>query len=498
MTRTNNRELLRPAVRGFFWTAAGTGVQAVLQIVVLMVLARLLVPRDFGLVAAAHIVVSFSEIFATLGVGPALVQRAELEERHRESAHVLSLVMGFLLGGAVFALAGPIALFFQVDGLTAVVRVMAVVFPVTGLSVVSTAQLNRDLAFRRLTRIQIASFVGYAIVGIALALLGAGVWALVCAVLAEKLVATVMTLRHRRPPRHLRLQGAAIRDLLEFGGGHTALRLSNFFAVRGDYIVTGRVLGVTALGFYERAYRLMAVPVQLLGMVVDRVLFPILSRVQDDPALLAKAYLTVITLTATAILPLSAMALALSPEVIRVVLGDQWGSAVAPFQILVLGMYLRMGYRVGLVLTQARGAVYRGAWRQAVYAVLVIGGAWVGSGWGIEGVAVGVLLALLGTFLLTSYLVESITSHGWPAFALAHVPALGLAGLAGAGTWGAAELLRDAGVSPLLILLSCTGAGGLLLGAALALFPRRILGRHGLEVVRTGVSRVRANLRSRV
>jgi PST family polysaccharide transporter len=175
----------------------------------------------------------------------------------------------------------------------------------------------------------------------------------------------------------------------------------------------------------------------------------------------------------------------LAPEVVHVVLGPRWTPMIVPFQILAAGMMLRTGSKLGDSLTRATGAVYRRAWRQIVYAILVVGGAIAGQRWGIAGVAWFVLGALAVNYLLMAQLSLSEAAMTWSAFWRAHLPAARLAVLTGPLVWGLATLLRHAGVPSLITLAA---AATLMLGCALLLayaFPRVFLGDEGLWMMDT-------------
>src|SRR6185437_7222982 len=164
------------------------------------------------------------------------------------------------------------------------------------------------------------------------------------------------------PPRRLALQSQAFKDLAYFGGGFTVARLANYAAVYGDNVVTGRFLGPAALGYYGRAYSLMSAPAYAFGTVLDAVLFPAMAKVQDDPPRLAAAYRRGVALIALVVLPTSAALILLAPEVIRVALGPHWTAAVAPFQILGIGMLFRTSYKMSDSIARSTGVVYRRAW----------------------------------------------------------------------------------------------------------------------------------------
>ena len=144
-------------LRGLFWMFLGKGTQAVLQVLVLGILARLLTPADFGLVSASLVVVGLSTIFSQLGIGPAVVQRSNLESRHLRTGFTISVLFSLALAGLICLFAPSFAGFFRLEGLTPVLRAMSLVFPFQGLSVVAESLLQRDLSFRRLAGINTIS-----------------------------------------------------------------------------------------------------------------------------------------------------------------------------------------------------------------------------------------------------------------------------------------------------------------------------------------------------
>src|SRR5215217_2776119 len=177
-----HREMTHKIMSGLFWTASGKGAQAILQFVVVTILARLMTPLEFGVVAAAMIVIGFSEIVTRLGLGPAVVQREKLDRRHLGTAFTASLLFSVVIGALIWIFAPLIAGFFRYQGVEAVLRILAWLFPIRGLGVVPDSLAQRDLCFRWLAKTDVLSFVlGYVFVGIGLAFAGYGVWSLVAA-----------------------------------------------------------------------------------------------------------------------------------------------------------------------------------------------------------------------------------------------------------------------------------------------------------------------------
>jgi PST family polysaccharide transporter len=469
---------------GLFWMSLATGANVLSLLGVLVILARLLTPGDFGLAAAALMVIGCSAVFAEFGIGPAVVQRPELRPAHLGTAFTLLLLLGGLLAGAIWFSASAVAGFFRLDELTPILRVLALVFPVQSLSVVSDSLLQRELRFRCLAVLEtIAVVLGYGVVGVVMALHGFAAWSLVGAHLAQTGLKTVLLLVMRPHPVWPLLERRACAELLSFGGGFTASRLSNYLAGQGEHLVIGRCLGAVALGVYGRAYQLMAGPAVLFGNVLDRVLFPTMVHVQDQPKRLAEAYRRGTALIALVILPVSALVVALAPEVVRILLGREWDAVILPLQILGVGMLFRTGCKISDSLVRATGAVYRRTWRQTAYAAAVVVGAWIGHPWGVEGVSFAILVTLAVNFFLMAELALRLASMSWRTFAAAHVHGFSLAALVGVPVALTAEVLRSWQMSPLLILVLAllTVPPAVLIAACL---PELFLGADGRWMLR--------------
>ena len=352
-------------VGGLLWMLWGKGAHALFHLGILAVLARLLTPADFGVVSAALVVIGFSMIFSQIGLGPALVQRPVLEQRHLDTAFVATMVFAAALGGAIAAGAPLVAAFFRSAEIAPVLRWLALIFPLQGLALVAESTAKRDLRFRWMANSDVVTYaLGYGVLGIALALFGIGVWALVVAEIAKVGLRAMVLIAGQRVRPRLAWDAAAWRELMYFSGGFTIARVANYLAVQGDNLVVGRALGPAALGVYGRAYQLMAAPATGLGGMLDSVLFPAMARVQDDKQRLAGAYRRGVSMLSTIVVPLGAVSFVIAPEIIRIALGPSWDAAVLPFRVLAVGMLFRTSYKISDSLSRATGSVYRRAWRQ--------------------------------------------------------------------------------------------------------------------------------------
>jgi O-antigen/teichoic acid export membrane protein len=490
--------LTNRALGGMLWTFSGTGVQAVVQVLVTAALGRLLTPAEFGVMGAAVVVIALSQIVSQVGVGPAIVQRKDLDETHIRTAFTISGGLGFVLGAALWLAAPALAAFYRIPEVEPVFRGMALLFPIDGLNTVGESLLSRQLRFRLFVALDVGSYmIGYACIGVFLAWRGYGVWALVAANLSQvtlRTIAMYVATRHSiRPGLDLR----ASKDLLSFGFGHSLAQVALVLSQQGDNMVVGRWLGPAALGVYGRAYGLMVMPATVFGKIVNRVLFPVMAHVQDERARLAGAYERALAIVALVSLPVSAALWVIAPEFIPALLGPQWTAAVLPFRLFTCGLFFRMSSKITDVCVKAAGAVYSRALIQGIYAVLVVVAALAGQRWGIGGVAVAVSIAMAINWLMMAGLGRSVTGLSWTRFTAAQAPGLMLAVLAGGLVALTVQLTRSLHVGRFAVLGVAALSG---LGIAVVVWrlrPERLLGVHGTwatamvdDLVRNGPRRL--------
>ncbi|MFN2432174.1 MAG: lipopolysaccharide biosynthesis protein [Gemmatimonadota bacterium] len=477
------RALLRSTFLGLASQYTFVLVQAVLGVVTLAVLSRLLRPEDFGLIGMATVFVGFAALLSQMGVAPALIQRRELSPEHVRVAVTLSLAMGVLMTLVGWGIAPWMGRFFRTEAVIPIIRALSFNFVLVSLGVVAQALLERELEYGKLLWADVAALsLGTSLTAIVLAALGFGPWALVGGSWGQHLIrsAVVCTLRpHPRRPLVARKEAG---ELLSLAGGFTLARVFNYVGNQGDYLVVGRVLGAGALGLYTRAYRLMMLPVAYFARVLTKVLFPVMARMQDQPGRLRTTYLTGSAIIALVTAPLSALLVITAPELVRVLLGPGWDAAVLPFQILSVGILFRAGYMTGDSLARALGIMYERSKREAVYAGLVLAGSLAGLRWGLPGVSVGILGAVLVNYVLAAAMSLRPLECGWGDYLRSQLPGLTLAGLAIACAWPVRSALVEV-LPPAPLLLLTFGVTGVALAAALLLRPAFVLGADGSRAV---------------
>jgi PST family polysaccharide transporter len=253
------------------------------------------------------------------------------------------------------------------------------------------------------------------------------------------------------------------------------------------------VLGVASLGYYSRAFKLMMILVTYFAAVITRVLFPIMSRLQNDRDRLRSTYLTGAAVLGLISAPLGAVLVVLAPEFILVVLGPKWIPATVPFQILTAGIMLRNVYLMAYCLDGALGAMRRRTVRDGIYALAVLAGSLIGTRFGIVGVATGVVIAIAVNYLVGAAMSLNLLKATWRQYASSQMPALLLGILTAAVAYAIRRGLLEAGAGP-LVVLGVTGLVSLGVVCGLCLLRPSVLGWYGEAAGRHFVVALRARL----
>jgi O-antigen/teichoic acid export membrane protein len=468
-----------------------------LQVLVMIILARLLPVEAFGVITLAMIVVNLAQQIPGLGTGPALIQKPEISPVRIRVAFTLSMLSGLVLTAAIWVGAPLAASVFHSDAVTPVLQLLSFAFLFTSLGATSGALLERQLNYRKLLKVELVSYgLGFAVTSLVLALLNYGVWAMAWGTVACAALRALLLLAASPHAMRPSLCPAEARQLLNFGLGTTLTRLANYAAMNGDYFVVGRYLGTVALGLYSRAYQVMTLPMYQFSMVVSSVLFPAYAQIQHDAALLRRAYLNSLALSAIVVFPLLTGMAIVAPELMTGVFGPQWAAAGLPLQILCVGGVFQCMYKPADCLARAKGAVYLQFCCHSLYTLCVIGGSLLGSFWGITGVAVGVVGALGVIYLLTTAVSLRLLQVGWwSGFFLMQLPGAILAMAVAALTLPITLLLRAAQVPPLAILAAGIAASSLAVVAAAVLLPRSWMNKEAFGALLSILQQYRAALK---
>jgi len=466
------QNLSSAAVRGVQWTTAATVLTAVMQIGYTAVMARLLDPAAFGLVAMAGVVLRFGSYFAEMGLGHALVQRAEIDAHDVRATFTASLGLGLAVAGIAW-LGAPLAvLFLKNDAVVPLVRVQALGFVLVGLGATATSLLRREMRFEAIAKVEVAAYVlGYGGVGITLAVLGAGVWSLVAASLAQQFFAALMNYLVVRHSLRFIFDRAPYARLLGYGGRVSVVGFLEFINGNLDTLLIGRLLGSVLLGIYNRAYMLLYLPMYFLTNSLARVAFPAFSKIQDDLPRTRALYLTSSTLVATVVLPVCAGVAVAAPELVQVLLGPRWAASVPILRVLCLSIPLSMTTLFAGVVADARANLKQKIILNLEFMVLLVGLFWLLKGYGLAGIAGAIGTGeVVRTFLYMRITHRDIGIPYGRLFAIYQPGGLNAAAV-GLSLLAVAALVRPLHAPALVALLVQMAAGALVLGTMVLRWP---------------------------
>lgn len=470
--------LFQRSSRALKWNYFGNAVRALAQLVIGVVLARLLGPAAFGIIAIASLMVGIGMLFADLGFGAALVQREDVSEQDVRFVFTVQTCFGAALTLAGIALSGWIAALFRRPEAAPVLRAMSLLFVLQSFGQTALAMLRRSLDFRAAQTINMVSYVvPYALVGIPCAYLGWGAWSLVTAQLLQAALSSLLALRRAGVSVWPTFRGTS-DGLFAFGGKVIGSNLSSWGISNLDSVIVGRVLGTVDLGLYSRALTLVNTPMNAITTGIQGVLFAACSRAQADVARLKRAYLGATLLVASICLPVFVTVAVVPQAVIRGLLGDGWLAATPVLPPLALSMaVVAVLALVGPVLT-AMNRVAIEIRAQVVTLALSVPLLYVAARYSISAVAWGVLaVCVVRLLLLVAPLLdllktrwsEALTVFTWP---LACAAAVALP------TWAVDRVLSVQ--SPLQRLVAVVGAAAVSTVLAVRLLgPGALRSPHG-------------------
>jgi len=369
-------------LEGVAWKTVAQTVGEGASMLFTILLVRLLTPEDFGLFGMILVFTDFAQSFGRLGFGAALVQRKELSEAHRSSVFWLNIGAGLVLAGAVAGAAPLIALFYGEPRLVEITIVVSLNFILTSLVIVQRSLQKRKMNFDILAYVKFASIFASGLVGVGMALTDYGVWSLVGKVLTSTAVTGVaLWVLSNWRPRWL-FDWSALKELLDFSAHTFGFQIYNFWAGKADDVLVGKYIGSFGLGIYTRAYETMLIPVQQITSTLSDVMFPALSKIQDEKDRVRRLYLRAISAIGLVTIPLMLLLLVVTDSFVLAVFGPKWSGVIPVLQILCLaGVILPIASTVGWIFrSQGRAdwQFYWGLFGTSVTLGLTVLGTWLG------------------------------------------------------------------------------------------------------------------------
>lgn len=387
-TPTQSTDLVNKSIRGGVFTVGGQGANFVLNLCSTAVLARLLAPEDFGLIAMVMAIASLVLMLKDSGLSMASIQREQLTHEQASNLFWCSLGLGLLATLIISSISPLIALLYGEPRLTLLTIVLSISFIFSSIAVQPIALLTRNMKFGQLAVYQFSGQFSGAVVAIVMAYIGASYWALAARQIITGLSSCAITWWAVSWKPGLPRKGTGVSKMLKFGGQLTVSNILIYTASRLDQVLIGATLGGAATGLYERAYKLFMFPVQQFNQPFSKVGVPLLSKLQSQPENFRKHYIYAVTTLATFTIPLAVFAFVAAPEIILGILGPKWKASIPVFMGLIPMGLLKSINPANAWLILPLGKGNKQLLIASITSPLTILSVVIGLQWGILGVSV--------------------------------------------------------------------------------------------------------------
>lgn len=397
--------LKKKAVNGVKWTALSTMINAILQMLQLVFLARYLTPEDFGLVAILTVVVNFSQVFVDFGFSKAIIYKKNITKKQLDTLYWINIIFGILIYSIIYVSSPLIADFYNEGSLEEYLVIISSVLLIQSFGQQYRTLFQKEMKFNILAKIDIIAAIISVISAMILAFTGFGIYALIAPVIIMATIKSCLLiyfgLCNYKPKFNFHLD--ELDEFLTFGLFTTGNGIVSSLTAQIDIIIIGKLLGSEVLGFYSAAKDLIQRPSQIINPIVIKVAFPAMAKANHDISLVKNMYLKLLNYIASINFPVYILCILLAPEIITIVLGSQWIEITYIFQVLAIWSLIRsVNNPVGALVMAMGKPQYEMYWNTAMLFVIPISTI-IGSQWGVEGVAWCNVISILILFIPSWY-----------------------------------------------------------------------------------------------
>lgn len=411
-----NSDLKKRTLKGLFWSINSKFSVQFFNLIITAVLARILLPSDFGIVAMSLIFVGLVSIINETGVATALIQLDDLKDGHLHTAFWTNIAIGIILYIASYLLSPIVSDFFRNEAVEFIIKIAAISFLISSITIVHRSLMSRKLEFNKIAFTEIIGSLISGFSALYLAFHGFGLWSLIAKNLINDIIVVLLTLKVSpwKPLFYFNIEN--FRDIFGFGANVVGANFLNYFRQNIDYIIIGRLMSAELLGYYTLAYTLAVFPATRITPVITRVIIPTFSRLQKNNVQFRKGYIKLVFYLLAIMLPALIGLAVVAPELIIQIYGGKWSLAIVPLQILCF---------VGLfesINPIARSVIYSKGYPEIELKLNILKipittlFVFVGSFYGLIGVATSLTIVAIFYFILTQQITNSLIELSWNDF----------------------------------------------------------------------------------
>jgi PST family polysaccharide transporter len=390
----------KSSVSGIKWTGFGEILIRGMQFLVTIALARLLVPQDFGIITLSLVIIKLIQVFVDFGIAPALIQKKDVSREEYNFAFTVLLGVSILLFFLLFFFSSFFAGLIGNSSVGGVLKYLSFVVPISASNSLPYVILNRNLAFKKIAISELFSTVGYGIITVTLAFILQNVWCFVFGIIGEQVILGVLLWTHSRYKPAIKLTLVNYRSLFKFSSSVFLTRFLNFFNLNTLFLLINKFFGSTVLGYFSLAYQIIDLPTQRIAKNIMKVLYPVLSKLQDQREEYKALLLKTMFLLSLIVLPIFTVLFLLAKPFVIIFYGEKWADAVRFIQILsVLGLIRSLWTSISMVSMSLGKPRFEMLLNLSV-ALLVVPGIYGLSGFGIDAVVVFFVLLILLSFMV--------------------------------------------------------------------------------------------------
>jgi len=418
-----NSGLRNKVIKGTTWNFFSQICDQGLSLVVTIILARILYPSDFGIVALSVVFVGLMELFQNLGMGSAIIQKKNIGDDYLSTSFWTGIFTGICIAVILIIISPFAANFYKKEILKYIIIVSSAGFLVGPFTSIHITILTKKLDFRKIAFIKISTKVISGIISVCLALSGSGIWSLVLGSLVAQTLMTPIIWHIVKWRPSLIFSRKCFKDLFSFSSNILAFDFFNYFARNFDNLIIGKILGAKSLGYYSIAYNLMLKPLQHISWAITRVLFPAFSSIQDEKERVRDIYIKVIRSISLITFPMMGGLMVVSNEIILTFYGPNWAPVIILVQLLcIVGAMQSIGTTVGTIFT-SQGRPDLLLKTGLVSSVIDVLAFIIGIRWSLNGLIIGYIIATVFTSILCQYFANKLISLKLLSFFRALAPA---------------------------------------------------------------------------